>query len=137
MNRLELQALARIRLAEARALLKIGYPDGAYHLAGYSVECGLKACIAKSTKRFDFPDKRSMDASHTHNLRDLVKVANLELLIRREAERDPIFAEKWELIQQWSEHSRYRRYDEGAASALVSAIGDVKHGVMQWIKQHW
>ena len=80
MNRAELQELSRIRFSEAKSLLRAGFADGAYYLAGYSVECGLKACIAKSTRRFDFPDKRSVEASHTHNLKDLVKVANMEVL---------------------------------------------------------
>jgi hypothetical protein len=76
-NRRDLQFLARSRLTEARALLSASHPDGAYYLAGYAVECGLKACIARRTERHEFPDKRTVDASHTHNLRDLVKVANL------------------------------------------------------------
>ena len=32
-NRRELQDLARIRLSEAKALLRAGFPDGAYYLA--------------------------------------------------------------------------------------------------------
>jgi HEPN domain-containing protein len=73
-NRKDLQFLARTRLAEAKTLLGAGLPDGAYYLAGYAVECGLKACIARGTQRHEFPDKKSVDASHTHNLRDLIKV---------------------------------------------------------------
>jgi len=46
--------------------------DGAYYLAGYAVECALKACIAKKTQRHEFPDKRRVDASHTHNLIQLL-----------------------------------------------------------------
>ncbi len=42
-------------------MLNAGYPDGAYYPAGYSVECGLKACIAKGVQRYDFPDKRSVE----------------------------------------------------------------------------
>lgn len=91
MNRREFQDLARIRLSEAKSLLSAGFPDAAYYLAGYAVECGLKACIAKGTHRFDFPDKRNVDASHTHNLRDLVRVANLEKIRDEQAKRDVIF----------------------------------------------
>jgi HEPN domain-containing protein len=57
-NRKDLQFLARARLTEARALLDAGHPDGAYYLAGYAVECALKACIAKATQRHEFPDKK-------------------------------------------------------------------------------
>jgi len=57
MNRDDIKKLARIRLKEAKALLKARLFSGAYYLAGYVVECGLKACICRKTKRFDFPPK--------------------------------------------------------------------------------
>jgi len=136
-NRKDLQFLARTRLNEAKTLLGAGLPDGAYYLAGYAVECALKACIAKATQRHEFPDKKSVDASHTHNLRDLIKVANLELARLEVAKRDPAFRNHWDLVQQWSEHSRYRRIGSEMARALVEAIGDRKHGVMVWIRRHW
>jgi hypothetical protein len=49
MDRKDLQSLSRWRLLEARALLRAGLPNGAYYLAGYSIECALKACIAKTS----------------------------------------------------------------------------------------
>jgi HEPN domain-containing protein len=49
MTRKDLQKLAAIRLKEAKLLLAANAPDGAYYLAGYAVECALKACIAKAT----------------------------------------------------------------------------------------
>ena len=55
MDRKDFQELSRVRLKEATALLRLGLFDGAYYLAGYSVECALKACIAKGTQRFEFP----------------------------------------------------------------------------------
>ena len=48
-DRKDLQELSKVRLKEATALLKLGLFDGAYYLAGYAVECALKACIAKGT----------------------------------------------------------------------------------------
>ena len=47
MDRRDLQALSKARLIEAKALLKLGLTDGACYLAGYTVECAIKACIAK------------------------------------------------------------------------------------------
>jgi HEPN domain-containing protein len=44
MNRDDFQQLADVRIAEAAVLLAQGNYDGAYYLAGYAVECGLKAC---------------------------------------------------------------------------------------------
>lgn len=137
MNRKDLQYIARLRLAEANALLAADLPDGAYYLAGYAVECALKACIVKRTQRYDFPDKKSVDASHTHNLRGLVKIANLEVARLEEAGVDPLFRNNWDLVQQWSEHSLYRRTGSELAQAILQAIGDRRHGVMAWIKRHW
>ena len=118
-------------------LLGAGRPDGAYYLAGYAVECALKACIARGTQRHEFPDKKTVDASYTHNLRDLIKVANLELARSEEAKKDPLFRNHWDLVQQWSEHSRYRRHSPEMAQALVEAIGDRRHGVIAWISRQW
>ena len=137
MNRKELQILASLRLAEAKLLLNANLPDGAYYLAGYSVECGLKACIAKRTRLHDFPDKKIVEASHTHNLKDLVRVANLELIRLEQATKDSVFRDYWDLVQQWSEQSRYRRHNNTDAKDLVEAVGSTRHGVLRWIKQHW
>ena len=137
MNRKDLQGLARIRLEESTALLKLGLFDGAYYLAGYAVECALKACIAKATKRGEFPDKRRVDSSHTHDMRELVKLAGLEDVRRELAARDSAFRNYWDTIQSWSEHSRYRRHDLESAQKLVTAISDRRHGVFTWIKRHW
>jgi len=58
MNRAELQALAELRISEAQALLTLPapMPDGAYYLAGYAVECALKACIARGYGPEEWPE---------------------------------------------------------------------------------
>jgi HEPN domain-containing protein len=136
-SRQELQAIARTRLREARALLDAGFPDGAYYLAGYAVECGLKACIAKGTKRYDFPDKTRVNSSYTHKLKELVRLADLDEDRRARAERDATFRKNWDLVVYWSEESRYERRSADSASALIEAIRNRKHGVMTWLKPHW
>jgi HEPN domain-containing protein len=105
-NRRDLQALSRVRLAEAKALLNLGHWDGAYYLAGYAVECALKACIAKDTQRHEFPDRRRVESSHTHDLRALVRVANLEDSLANRLKMDKAFEENWGTAQAWSEQSR-------------------------------
>lgn len=137
MNRRELQTLAGVRLAEAKSLIRAGYFDGAYYLAGYSVECALKACIAKHTRRYDFPDKKHVNYSHTHDLKTLVRIAKLEQLRVEEAKTDAAFRDYWDVVQQWSEQCRYRRYDKTEGKALVDAVSNARHGVLRWIKQHW
>ena len=132
-----MQALSRIRVREAKALLNAGLNDGAYYLAGYAVECGLKACIAKETRKYEFPDKKRVDDSYTHNLKELVKLANLEGPRGQRAKQDPAFESNWRVVQEWSEKSRYQRYDPAVALALVKAVSDRTHGVIAWLRVHW
>jgi len=136
-NRNGLKTLSRVRIAEAKALLSQGFPDGAYYLAGYAVECALKACIAKETRRYEFPDRAKAEKSYSHNLRDLVKVANLEAARLEHANHDPDFGRYWDLAQLWSEQSRYRRHSAEVSQAMVEAVDNENHGVMAWIKRHW
>ena len=71
MNRTDLQLLADDRLADAEILLANGRFGAAYYLAGYAVECALKACIAKLTKAEDFPIKNSTSTVYMHDLKKL------------------------------------------------------------------
>jgi HEPN domain-containing protein len=135
-DRRDLQALSKARLIEAKALLKLGLNDGAYYLAGYAVECAVKACIAKGSQRHEFPDKRRADASYSHNLRDLIRVAGLDTQFKR-ALQDATFEDNWRIARAWSEQSRYEKHDTQSTEALVAAIGDRRHGIIAWIKQHW
>jgi len=111
--------------------------DGAYYLAGYSVECALKACIAKFTVRHDFPDKRRVDASYSHVLKDLVTVARLEQAHSEELKRDTAFRTYWDAVQSWSERSRYVITSAEGTRELIKAVADREHGVLRWVKLHW
>ena len=137
MNRKELQDLSNIRLREAKALLGLGLHDGAYYLAGYAVECALKACIAKSTRKYEFPDKKKVDSSYSHSLRELLRVAGLDEARDEAAMLDAEFRENWRIVQSWSEQSRYRRHRPDAARELLDAIMSPRSGVARWIKRHW
>src|SRR5271165_71425 len=106
MTRTDLQKLAAIRLDEAKLLLAANAPDGAYYLAGYAVECALKACIARSTKRHEFPDKKRANDSYVHDAKKLIVVAGLESEWREAMKRSE-FAWRWETVFKWSEESRY------------------------------
>jgi HEPN domain-containing protein len=137
MNRNNLRDLSLIRLREARVLLRNGYYDGAYYLCGYAVESGLKACIAKKTKRHDFPDKNTVNESYTHDLTKLVKTAGLGLELDKEIQSAPIFDMNWSIVKDWSEASRYKTVSEKEARDLYNAVADKKYGVLQWLKLHW
>ena len=137
MDRKDLQDLSRVRLREAKALLDLELFDGAYYLAGYAVECAIKACIAKGTKRWEFPEKRRVDSSHMHNLKELLRVAGLFDEQSTQARNDPFFDKHWETVQIWSEQSRYRRNRKESAREILNAVTDEHHGVIAWLKLHW
>lgn len=137
MDRKDLQELSKIRLREASALLELGLFDGAYYLAGYAVECALKACIAKATQRGEFPDKKRVDSSYSHNLRELIKVAGLEEARAERANKELLFKANWEFVEGWSEQSRYQRHSPESSAALLRAIGHRQYGVISWIKLQW
>jgi len=136
-NRSELKSLADLRLKEARALLNKRLYDGAYYLTGYAVECGLKACIAKKTKRYDFPDRRIVNDSYTHDLNLLIKVSGLQVDLEVEMRRDRDFEVNWAIVKDWNETSRYVRHEAQAAKSLYAAVTDSRHGVLRWLKRHW
>ena len=78
MNRFDLQRLALMRIADADALLAAGQFSGAYYVAGYAVECALKAVIARKTQQYDFHDRKLVQASYTHRCADLITPAGLQ-----------------------------------------------------------
>ena len=129
--------MSEVRLTEAKSLLNGRHYDGAYYLSGYIVECALKACIAKKTKRYDFPNKRIAIDSYTHDLNQLVRVAGLQAMLETEMRQDADFAVNWAIVKDWNEESRYERWDASAAKGLYSAVVDTKHGVLRWLKRHW
>jgi hypothetical protein len=118
-------------------LLKARCFDGAYYLCGYAVECGLKACIAKATRRGDFPDLEKVKGNYTHNLPNLIKQAGLEALLQGEMAGDPDFGLNWAVAKEWSEKARYTEHAEKRARGLYRAVTNRQHGVMRWIRKHW
>jgi HEPN domain-containing protein len=137
MNRLDFQQLAELRLSEARMLLANGFSDGAYYLAGYAVECALKACIAKRTCEHDFPDKKLVNDSHTHDIGDLLKYARLVADFDALTQVDPSMKSKLDTVVEWSESRRYQRNNRVDAEALLEAIEEGNGGLLPWIRQRW
>jgi HEPN domain-containing protein len=137
MNRNDLQRPAGTRIREAKVLFKAGEYSGAYYLAGYAVECALKACFAKGVSRYDFPDRKSAGRIFTHKLAELVTLANrdAELLAARQASSK--FASGWDVACRWTEESRYSTWTKDDAEAILDAVAGRKDGVLPWIKRHW
>jgi len=138
MKRSDFQKLVKTRLKDAQVLLKQRRYSGAYYLSGYIVECGLKACIAKQTKRFDFPPSRKIiDDIYTHDLDKLVKSAGLKADLDNQLIKDKNMEVNWALVKDWTEASRYEERTKTEAQNLYDAVVDKKHGVLQWISQIW
>ena len=126
----EFQELAEQRLSEAKALLDLGKWDGAYYLAGYAVELGLKACIIKRLMATDaFPDREFSRNCYTHSLEKLVGLAGLNEPRGAAVGADPALQDNWVIVKDWSEESRYHRIDRDEAELLYAAVTDDAHGV--------
>ncbi len=139
MNRSDFQTLAEVRIKEALVLLENQCYEGAYYLAGYAVECALKACIARNTNQYDFPpDRNTVNRIYSHNLEWLLQEAGLEVAHRAQCQSNTTFAEYWDVVVRWSETSRYNTsIAMQEAAGLCLAIADQDDGVLTWLSQLW
>ena len=103
MDRTTFQALAQLRLDEAKALLDSGFYAGAYYLTGYAIECALKACISKQIHEHTMPTRKFINDFYTHDLNTLLALAGL----REQLMAAPARAANWRLVKDWSEQARY------------------------------
>ncbi|SPF52791.1 conserved hypothetical protein [Candidatus Sulfopaludibacter sp. SbA4] len=136
MNRVEFQALAVERLSDADALLKAGRHACAYYIAGYAVECALKACIARKTNQDDFPP-RDAARYYVHDISRLLEGAGLGPVLEKEAGQDPVFERNWIAVKDWTEETRYQSRGQKQAEEILTAINDPQHGVLQWLRRNW
>jgi HEPN domain-containing protein len=138
MNRQDLQQLSRLRARDAKALLVAGNYAGAYYIAGYSVECAIKAAIAKQTQRHDFPNKRVAQDSWSHDLKQLLQTAGLWSTIEAATKANQDLALNWAVAKDWSEASRYvLTTSQQQAIDLYSACTARTHGLLSWLKNYW
>ena len=138
MNRSDLQQLADLRLEDARILFRAGRYAAAYYLCGYAVECGLKACIARQINQYEYPPYATHSRDlFTHDLKALVKLAQLSLSLAAQVQASLPFKQNWSEVEKWSEQSRYEIQSMQDAQQLIDAVGEVPDGVLEWIRQHW
>ncbi len=138
MNKADLEKLVELRSSEAASLLSSRNFPGAYYLAGYVLECALKACIAKHVQQHDFPNKKLADDSYSHDLQKLIGVAGLKQALNNKEESDEEFRLNWAVAKDWSERARYdHNIEETRANDLYNAITDESSGVLAWLKTYW
>jgi hypothetical protein len=127
--------LAELRLKEARLLQANGLPSGAYYLAGYAIECALKAFIAAGFRANEIPDKARVNSIYTHNLRDLLSLAGLKSPLEDDMNENSELRENWATISKWSEHARYDVWTSAAAATMLEAVGAADKGLLQWLQK--
>lgn len=145
----EIERLAQERLEEAKVLYANGKCDGAFYLAGYSVELTLKARICRTFGIHGlFKDgfNEKLGGFELADLKKLLKTHNIFLLLvlaGLKVKFDNAKAQKLELMKfsslffsNWSEQSRYKpcgTMKPADVKALIDLL-DGKDGVLQWIR---
>ena len=139
MNRAELRLLAEDRILDAERLLTGTRWGGAYYLAGYAVECGLKACILAYVEAVGaiFQDKKFSEKCWTHDLEELLKLANLKPTLDADTAANAALSANWAVAKDWKETSRYDQKTQPEAQTMYDAIAHDPDGVLPWIRIRW
>lgn len=150
-NPQEIKNLAYQRLKEAEILYKNGMFDGAFYLAGYSVELMLKAKICERLGIPNLYDETNQDANSikgigeirktlkTHNLFTLLIFSGLKVKFDSDKikDRDLLKANSL-LFTAWDENARYkpcghmRKNDVEKLIDLLSGF----NGILKWIENN-
>ena len=138
MNKSDLQVISKMRLKEAKTLLKSGHYAGAYYLAGYSIECAIKACIAKQIKRYEFPNRDLVNKAWSHDLENLIGIAALTPALQADMKINRNLQLNWAVVKDWNESSRYDiNISRSKAEDFYSACFARGDGILSWIKKRW
>lgn len=124
-----LQALIELRLRDGEALLKMGVPErrsGALYVAGYGLECALKAriCADRGETHLD----RQL---HHHDLRRLAEATGLWPVIKRDnarLRRLVYFQTMWDVRMRYAK----RPHGEAEVREFLSPARDFT----KWLSEH-
>ncbi len=152
LNQLWWRQLAEERILDAQALILSGRWAYAYYVAGYAVECGLKACMLARMAHtgWIFKYKGKVEDCLKHGYKQLINIAGLieelDNMHKESAAAGGEFIANWQVVCLWNvdsryaaktEDSRYAAKTEAEARALLAAITDEPHGVLPWIRNYW
>ena len=119
-------------------MLRAGAFQGAYHLAGYAVECALKACIAQQFRQHDIPDRKLVNDVYTRDMDTLLNLANLQPTFKQDAATHPPLQTNWNAAKDWKETTRYNpRVTAQEAQDLYSACTARRYGILAWLRGQW
>ena len=84
----------------------------------------------------EFPPKEAA-RYYVHDLPKLLDIADLGSAFTQEAGQDAAFRANWAIVKDWTEETRYQSRAQQQAEAILVAINDAQHGVLQWLKRNW
>lgn len=139
MNRMQARVFAEAWVVDAKVLLDAARWHAAYYLAGYAVECGLKACVLAHIENTGiiFQDKKFAEKCFTHDIETLLKAANLEAIRGVDIAANPVLGRNWQVVKDWNVDIRYLARSEADSRTLYEAVTDNANGVLPWIRNRW
>lgn len=150
-NPTEIRNLARQRLSEAEILYQNGKYDGAFYLAGYSVELTLKAKICDRLgipNIFDETDTNTNSIKGIGEIRKTLKTHNLFTLLIFSGLKQKFDIDKATnielakanslLFNAWDENARYKPCGhmlDRDVEKLINLLSQ-SNGILTWIEQN-
>ena len=147
----EIRKLAKQRLQEAEVLYKNGMCDGAFYLAGYSVELTLKAKICERLGIPNLFDELDVTANSikgigeirktlkTHNLFTLLIFSGLKVKFDNDKATNKELAKYNSLLfNAWDENARYKPCGhmlDKDVEKLINLLSGA-NGILTWIEQN-
>lgn len=125
-------------MQDADALLAAGRWGAAYYLLGYSVECALKACVARQFLLHEVPEKKLVNSFYTHRLDELLTISGVKSQLESRSQSDSGFKVNWRAVLGWSEAVRYEvDITEARAREMYEAVTNSTTGILPWLKIMW
>ncbi len=150
-NPKEIKDLASQRLKEAKILYENQMFDGAFYLAGYSVELLLKAKICERLGIPNLFDETDVNTNSikgigeirktlkTHNLFTLLIFSGLKIKFDRDKATNIDLAKSNSLLfNAWDENARYKpcgHMQDKDVEKLINLLSD-PNGILTWIEQN-
>ncbi|AEI49965.1 hypothetical protein [Runella slithyformis] len=150
-NPTEIRNLAKQRFQEAAILYQNGMWDGAFYLAGYTVELVLKAKICERLGIPNLFDEKDISANSikgiseirktlkTHNLFILLIFSGLKVKFDNDKATNKDLAKANSLLfNAWDENARYKpcgHMKDKDVEKLISLLSQ-SNGILTWIEEN-
>jgi hypothetical protein len=126
-------------LQDARALFASGRHAGAYYMAGYAVECALKACACRALFRnYTASSQKLVTQFYKHDFRILLRCSGLEMRLAADRTANPTLRANWDVVFLWSVDVRYEAQKARAdVRDMLEAMQDRPDGVLEWLARFY